>query len=204
MARNVLADLFQNHRFWLLDIVPSATYPFFVLGTPMYGFQAITVPEYTFETREIKQYNSMVKRTVYEGGGWGTVTLTRGVRITDDTFYEWVRRAMDGLDTIDRDLMLVQFAPGNAKWLNKAPVGEIMNGLGALGNPTQAAVNAYFGGMDCGYMRNIPGKAWLMFGCVPVRYKPSSDLDATDASVSLMEIELAPMSVVEFTLGSPL
>lgn len=204
MARNIIADLLQNHRFWLMDIVPSATYPFFVLGSPMYGFQSITVPEYTFETREIKQLNSMMKRTVYEGGGWGTVTLTRGVRVVDDTFYEWTRRAIDGLDTIDRDLLLVQFAPANAGMLNQVDVQAFINGFGAIGNPTAAAVNALAGGMDCGYMRNIPGKAWVLWGCVPTRYKPSSDLDATDAGVSIMEIDLAVWGVSEFTLLSPL
>jgi hypothetical protein len=204
MARNILADLLQNHRFWLMDLVPSATYPFFVLGSPIYGFQSISMPEYTFETREIKQMNSMLKRTVYEGGGWGTITLSRGVRIVDDTFYEWVRRAIDGLDTIDRDLLLVQFHPASAKILDGANIQALVNGAGAIGNPTAAAVNALVGGMDCGYLRNIPGKAWLLWGAVPTRYKPGSDLDATDAGVSIMEIEIAVTNVSEFSLLSPL
>ena len=204
MARNVIADLLQSHRFWLMDIVPSATYPFFVMGSPLYGFQSISAPEYTFETREIKQMNSMLKRTVYEGGGWGTITLTRGVRVVDDTFYEWVRRAIDGLDTISRNLLLVQFHPADSMMLDKVDVQAFINGFGAIGNPTAAAVNALAGGMDCGYMRNIPGKAWLLWECAPVRYKPTSDLDATDASVSLMEIELSCFNVSEFSLLSPL
>lgn len=170
----------------------------------MYGFQAISMPEYTFETREIKQMNSMLKRTVYEGGGWGTVTLTRGVRMWDDTFYEWVRRAIDGLDTIDRHLMLIQFAPASAQWLNQVNIGALMGGAGAIGNPTAAAINALAGGMDCNHMGNVPGKAWLMWNTIPTRYKPGSDLDATDAGVSLMEIELAVHNVAEFSLLSPL
>jgi hypothetical protein len=207
VARNIIADLLQNHRFWLLDLVPSATYPFFVLGSPAYGFQACSMPEFTFETREVKQLNSMLKRTVYEGGGWGTVTLTRGVRCTDDTFYEWVRRAIDGLDTIDRHLLLVQFAPaslvgGNSSILDALPA--IQAGLGAVGNPSAAIMGAFAGAMDSGYMANVPGKAWLLWGCVPVRYKPGSDLDATDAGISLMELELAVFSAAEFSLLSTL
>jgi hypothetical protein len=204
VARNIIADLMQNHRFWLMDIVPSATYPFFVLGSPMYGFQSATMPEYTFETREIKQMNSMMKRVVYEGGGWGTVTLTRGVRMWDDTFYEWTRRAIDGLDTIDRHLMLVQFAPGSAGALNQVDASALQSGFGAIGNPTAAAVNAFAGSMDSEYMKHVPGKAWLMWSCIPTRYKPGSDLDATDAGISIEEIEIAPYNVVEFSLLSPL
>ncbi len=207
MARNIIADLLQNHRFWLFDVVPSATYPFFVLGSPTYGFQAISMPEYTFEAREIKQMNSMMKRTVYEGGGWGTVTLSRGVRMWDDTFYQWVRRAIDGTDTIDRHLLLVQFAPASTMALSKmgAVGASTMSSLtGGLMNPTAAAINAIAGGMDHTYMQNVPGKAWLLWNSVPVRYKPGSDLDATDASVSLMELDIAVNAVSEFTLLSPL
>lgn len=207
MARNIIADLLQNHRFWLMDLVPSATYPFFVLGSPAYGFQSISMPEFTFEAREIKQLNSLMKRTVYEGGGWGTITLTRGVRCTDDTFYEWVRRAIDGLDTIDRNLLLVQFAPaslvgGSGAVLDN--IASIQAAMGGIGNPSAAMMNTLAGGMDSGYMANVPGKAWLLWGTVPVRYKPGSDLDATDAGISLMEIELAVQSVSEFTLLSAL
>lgn len=200
MARSIVADLLQSHRFWLFDVVPSSTYPYFVLGSPAYGFQTISAPEYSFETREVKQVNSMLKRTVYEGGGWGTMTLTRGVRMWDDTFYEWVRRAIDGTDTVDRDLMLLQFAPGSALGGGDAEIGAILGVAGAVTNPTAAAVNRLAGAMDKGYMRNIPGKAWLLWGCLPTRYKPTSDLDATDASISVMELEIAVHSVTEFTL----
>lgn len=209
MARNIIADLLQNHRFWLIDMVPSATIPFFVMGSPVYGFQSISMPEYTFEAREIKQMNSMMKRTVYEGGGWGTITLSRGVRVCDDTFYEWVRRAIEGLDTIDRHLLLIQYCPasfgglsGDAATMGKIDgiISTVQAVAGTVVNPT----GAWMGRMDSGYMDNVPGKLWVLWNCVPTRYKPGSDLDATDASVSIAELELAVHNVSEMTLLSAL
>lgn len=191
MARSILADLLQSHRFWLLDIVPSITYPFFVLGSPMYGFNSITVPEYTFDTREVKQLNSMHKRTVYEGGGWGTITLTRGVRLWDDTFYTWAKRAIDGTDTIDRNLLLIQYGGINADAAGQVNTQLLTAILGGVGNPVGAVMSKYGGAMDQSYMLNVPGLAMLLWGCVPTRFKPTSDLDATSAEIAIQEIELA-------------
>ena len=52
-SRHPVEDLLQTNRFWLVDTVPSSTFPFFVLGAPIMGFQSITMPEITLETDEI-------------------------------------------------------------------------------------------------------------------------------------------------------
>jgi phage tail-like protein len=202
MARSIINDLLQNHRFWLFDVVPSATLPFYVLGSPVYAFSAITAPEYTFDTREVKQMNSMFKRTVYEGGSMGTMTLSRGARVYDDTFYEWVKRAIEGTDSINRTLMLIQYTGasmlGEAAAKAEKVVNVVQSIAGGVQNPLRGV--GRFEDLDRNYALNVPGRAWVLFDCVPTRYRTGSDFDATDASVSIMELEMAVESFTEIAL----
>lgn len=46
----------------------------------------------------------------------------------------------------------------------------------------------------------IPLKAWDLYECIPVRYKPASDLVATDADVSIAELDLSYNYFVEVRL----
>jgi len=179
MPRPRIADLMQNHRFWLLDVVPSATFPFLVLGAPFLGFQSITTPEFTAEVDEIKQVNSMYKRHGYSGGSVGPLTLTRGVRGYDDTMWEWMDRAIRGLDMIARHLLLIHFTS----------IGTTDGDI-----PIDAWESAAF----------LPGKAWLLWDCIPTRYKPATDFDAMGGEVSVAELDIQPWAMTEFTLLSPL
>lgn len=36
----------------------------------------------------------------------------------------------------------------------------------------------------------IPAKAWILYGCVPARYKAAGDFDATSSEISLQELEI--------------
>lgn len=179
MTRTRAADFMQNHRFWLLDIAPSATFPFLVLGAPLLGFQSITTPEYTADVDEIKQVNSMYKKHVYSGGGVSPITLTRGVLGYDDTFWQWMMRAIRGIDTTNRNLLLIHFTS----------IGHTDDELGI-----EAWEGAAF----------LPGKAWILWDAIPTRYKAGSDFDAQGGQVSIAELEIQPWAFTEITLGSPL
>lgn len=181
-TRSRLEDLLQSHRFWLVDVVPSSTIPFFVLGSPIMGYQAITMPEITLDTDEIKQLNSMYKRTIYSGGGVGPVTLSRGARVYDDLFYAWVDRAIRGIDMVPRNLLLLQYTEINAA-----------NALG-LSVDLPVAIEAWE------VAQFVPGRAWLLWGCIPMRYKPGSDFDAMSSEVSIMELDIQPWAITEFAL----
>jgi len=141
MARHRHLDFMQNHRFWLMDVVPSATFPFLVLGAPLLGFQSITTPEYTAEVDEIKQLNSMYKRSAYSGGSVAPITLTRGVLGYDDTMWQWMLRAIRGFDTTNRHLLLLHFTS----------IGTTNDDIG-VGAWEAAAF--------------LPGKAWLLWDCL--------------------------------------
>ena len=48
----------------------------------------------------------------------------------------------------------------------------------------------------------LPAKAWVLYGCLPARYKAGGDFDATDAAISIQELDLAVESWDELSLGS--
>ena len=178
MPRSRFADLMQSHRFWLTDVVPSSTFPFLVLGAPFLGFQSITTPEYTADVEEIKQLNSMFKKHVYTGGSAGNITLTRGVRAYDDTMWDWMQRAIKGYDNPNRHLLLLHFTS----------IGTTNDEIGV-----EAWESIAF----------LPGKAWLLWDAIPVRYKAGTDFNATDGSVSIAELEISINAFTEFTLLDP-
>lgn len=181
MPRSRVKDLMLTHRFWLMDVVPSATFPFLVLGTPFMGFQSITSPEYTAEMVEIKELNSMYKKYGYGGGAASPITLTRGVRGYDETMWNWMQMAIRGNDMTNRHLVLLHFTS------MAMPVG------GDSDLPFDAWETRPF----------LPGKAWLLWDCLPTRYKAASDFDATSSSVSISELEIQPQAITEMTLLDP-
>lgn len=188
MARSRIADFMQTHRFWLFDVVPSAAPPFYVLGTPFFGFQSITSPEYTAEVDEIKQVNSMFKRYSYTGGGVGPITLTRGVRGYDDTMWDWMYRAIIGLEVTNRHLLLLHFTSINMAHDVKGLDGSLVDGIEL---PIEAGLY-------------LPGRAILLWNAIPTRFKAGSDFDATSGAVSLDELEVQPESISVFTLLDPI
>jgi hypothetical protein len=183
-SRHPIEDLLQSHRFWLVDMVPSSTFPFYVLGSPIMGFQSITMPEYSMEVDEIKQVNSMYKRYAYSGGSMAQITLMRGARAYDDTFMSWVERAVRGYDMVPRNLLLLQYTNIN-----------VVNNLG-LSVELPVSVGAWE------VAQFIPGRAFLMWDCIPVRYKAGTDMEGMSGDVSLMEIDLQPHAMNEFVLLS--
>lgn len=48
----------------------------------------------------------------------------------------------------------------------------------------------------------IPARAWVLYGCLPTRYKPSDDFDASSSAVSIAELDIEPEEWEEISLGS--
>jgi len=59
-----------------------------------------------------------------------------------------------------------------------AGAGAAMTGLGRSLGPIEVAPR-------------IPAKAWILYGCIPARYKAAGDFDATSSAISLQELEIA-------------
>jgi len=186
MARERLTDLVQNYPFWMIDVSPSAAPPFLVLGGPLFGFSAMTMPEVTLEMAPINPLNSMWTQNHVKRAAMGTITLSRGVRVYDDTFFEWMRAAMRGQGAPRRNLLMLQFLGMS--------VAELV-GIGS--NSEQAdkwtpdAIEAV----------RVPARAWLLYGCLPTRYKGGADMDASSGDVSIAELDIQPRSFEEFSLG---
>jgi len=132
-----------------------------------------------------------------------------------------------GGPTFRRDLLLVQYfshvnldaglggvgtavaaaalATGAIAASQLAGSGGSVAGLATAGGVVAAAValgNAKVGPFE--FAARVPARAWMLKGCIPVRYKSGTDFDAQSNAISVAEIELAVDVVDEFALGSGL
>jgi phage tail-like protein len=171
MARSRLWDLYQNHKFHLLDITESNTFTSFLdrrdalLGigggltgiqaprqvlSPQYAFQSVTAPSLTVGYEEMKSGTSPFKRHVPTEAEVDPITLTRGVFVGDTDFYDWITAAVYGRSTYRRRLLLVQL-------FNPPP----SIGVGALGtlNPTVSWIQLVGGLLVSNAQNNLVGGA---------------------------------------------
>lgn len=131
-----------------------------------------------------------------------------------------------GGSTFRRDLLLIQFFARGP--LNGAPASLIGGaGLAGVGVDYSDASGAFSaGGLGAasfveGAVRGfqdggetvprdgrttpffrLPAKAWMLRGCIPIRYKSGSDFDASSGEVSIQELEVAVDIVDEISLSN--
>ena len=180
MARSRLLDLLQDYPFFLADVSVSKRPPFFVLGEGLLGFSACSSPELTLDTEDVVQYHSNYKVPYYTGASVSPITLQRGTSAYDSTMYRWAKRSLSGQDRVHRHLMLIHFMT--------ASYDAVSGGSGG-------ADDVNFVGM----LRPM-GKAFLLWSCIPTRYKAGSDFDATSGALSLTELEIQPQYFSEVSL----
>jgi hypothetical protein len=82
-------------------------------------------------------------------------------------------------------------------------------GLSAAALGSAAAIGTSIGFSAVGkplgpfeFAPRIPAKAWMLYGCVPSRYKAAGDFDASDGGISIQELEIAVESWDELNLGT--
>jgi len=79
--------------------------------------------------------------------------------------------------------------------------GAAIGGAAAIASSiASSGVGAPLGPFE--FAPRVPAKAWVLYGCVPARYKAAGDFDATDGGISLQELEIAVESWDELSLGS--
>lgn len=67
----------------------------------------------------------------------------------------------------------------------------------------QAALNMVPGfNSPIEFAPRFPAKAWVLKGCVPSRWKSTSDFDATSGDVSIAELEIQPHYIEELAVSS--
>ena len=184
MARPRLLDLLQTFNFWVFDVTGPGGYALLSVFDPALGFSAITAPEISVETKDIQPGNWEYKRRVVKKAEAGAVSFSRGTRFYDSDFYNWITGAIVGRQPIRRNLIVVHF-------MGFRPISQAMGKNQSF--PTTAVVQAGV---------RTPARGWILYECLPTRYKAGSDFDATSSDVSIQELEVQPEHIAELTLAT--
>lgn len=226
MARSALTDYLQVYPFWLVDVAPiePLALPLF---TPMLGFSEITAPEISLDTKDIVEGTGSFKRKVIKQASVSDVTLKRAATFHDGDFWRWVVAAVTGSTggfTVGpvggvgalggpsprRNLLLVHafaqlpFPPVMAAnaLTNAALLASVSATVSTGAWYTRATVASLTGVLGAGYVERMPARAFLLKGCLPVRYKVGGDFDAKSGEISIKELELAVEELEEISLSA--
>lgn len=184
MARQRFLDKMQVYPFWVFDVSGFAGNPLFSVFDPVLGFSQVTAPEITVEAKVIQPGNWEFKRRVVETADVASISLSRGVSFFASDFYNWISKAIRGIQPVRRNLVIVHF-------MGFRPVRQL-GGQGAIGPE--------LGITSLG--ERLPGRAWFCSGCIPTRYKVGGDFDATSSDVSIQELEFQPEYIQEITVAT--
>lgn len=180
MARIRLDDYMQAFNFWVVDIDPDLVPPFFALA-PSLGFQACSQIDLSVQHNEYRPLDQMHAVHMPESASVAPITLRRGALVGVSDFYDWVEAHEFGLARTRRNLLVVHFL-----------------GYGVDMPPGLQAIAASIGAPFAEVVRP-PGRAWILWDCVPTRYS-SGELDATSGEVVIHELELQPEAVTQIDL----
>jgi phage tail-like protein len=220
MARNVLVDYLLSHEFHLIDIDPTIGVPPWVF-TPTFGFSAISTPEISIEEKTITEGTSDYVRSALGKATVSGITLSRGVTMLDSDFWRWTQACLHG--NKPEGLGLSSLVPGKAPPIPGKRRNFLLlhlTGLSSSGfekaassgiNNVPRAAESLFKGIASaagglseaiGFLgiTSVPAKAYVLLDCLPVRYKPGSDFDASTSQVSIQELEIKPELFEEFAL----
>jgi hypothetical protein len=182
----------------------------------------------TFEMYDITEGNSMFRKKVVKKADVDSMTLTRGVTFWDSDFYKWAMAALTGNTsgvkvgsvqvgsvggvTPRRNLMLIHFFsryPGaaaasiagslitaGAAQSRGAVSGGTAGGIARIA--AQVAIGS-FGPADVA--AHIPARAWMLYDCMPTRFKSGGDFDAATGNISIAELDIQPEVIEEISLS---
>ncbi len=225
MPRSKWTDYLQTHYFWAFDATGQTASP---VLTPLFGFSGISAPTIQVETESFKDGTFLYHRHIVKGAAVAPVTFRRAASLYDSDFYDWITLAIHGqtadqtVKQVRRNIVVVQFTGinlGHAQVANTVFAGlvgatitaganlgndAIGNGFLSFNAGAAAGTGAALTGLSVGpfaYAARIPARAWLLHGCIPINYVSGSDLDANSGEISIMQLEIQPELVEEYTLG---
>jgi phage tail-like protein len=163
MARGQALDYLHNMRFSV-----AAVENYVPLNTinAQAGFSACTTPEATIEVVEYKEGQFLYVRKYPGQVTYNDITMSRGVARTDSSFWQWLRTVIEGTGEYRTELLIKHFHRSDTLPGPSDPPAENLN-------------------------LQVPAKIYKLWQALPVRHKFSSDLDATDSGVSIMELDVA-------------
>lgn len=139
------------------------------------GFSAASTPEVTQEAVEYREGHFIYTQKYVGLPSVSDITLSRGVALKDGAFWQWTRDVIEQGDEYRADLSLIHFHR------DLKPQGSSLPGQV---QPQSAHTTLATGTDDPGFIE------YQLFDCIPIRFKPSSDLDATGSEVSIMELDI--------------
>lgn len=182
------SDYLTNLHFYMMDV--SFKTP--VVFNVSYGFRYIQAPELTVNTKEVKDGTNAYHKFVFQSATVGSITLHQGVQIFNSDFYDWIKSSVDGTQSYRRNFVMLQFT-------DIAPFSVGDNGTGPLGGVGGVILNSVMPLNDL--LARVPGRAWMLKGCIPTHYKAATDFDALSADVSIIELTIQPEEFSEFSVG---
>jgi phage tail-like protein len=211
MARHSVLDRLPAFRFHLLDVAPLIP-PSVPIFLPQAGFSSITAPEVTADMEEINEGNAIVKRKVIKGVSVSPITLSRGATFYDSDFWRWFSRGATGAEPksgaprVRRNLLLVQFMQASQAMVSAIAAAGFTTvsgnpNVGAALGIAQGAISAS-GALGLGGSWRIPAKTWMLWGCLPSRWKSGTDFDASASEVSIAELDVEPELIEEFSIAN--
>lgn len=224
MPRLPVDDYLLSHHFHILDVDYSLALPPWVL-IPSAGFSSITSPELTVNARDINEGTALFPHPVLGKGTVNTIVLQRGVSPFNSDFWRWIVSCLQGkvqkkpgaelLSTLPivgkmypsakrRNMMILHMTSMSPSGVAQAlKAGGYASAKAVAFSPFTAFVrNDAPGGafgdlLDYG-ISHVPGKMYLLQGCLPIRYKAGSDFDASSTQVSIEELEIKYFKFEEF------
>lgn len=207
----------------------SPLYGFQSITAPSISISTSEIPEgNALFTKTIIKRASVGNITLQRGAHFSDSEFYRWITATIEGANPSVFHFRVGGLTPRRNFILVQFFnrfPGYSSSeydsinaakgaVDKAAIfaaGAALSGEGALGTLvgtgfTTALSALSFAAEDAVlpsiFVARIPARAWLLKGCIPVRYKAGSDFDGASSEISIMEIEMSVDSMSEISLFS--
>lgn len=219
MARTQVLDELLSHEFHLIDVDIQSPFLQQAVLWPTAAFSTISAPEITIETDAIAEGTSEYTYTVLKRATASPMVLAKGVSMYNSDFWRWILGGLSGYNDSEgasigipvlgemplspgrrRNLLLIQSSGISFKGL----LAAIRNGsvrekiLGATLMPAAAvtaAASATASLLSSGEadlnLLGVPGRSYMLFDCLPVRYKAAGDFDANSSLVSVEELEIS-------------
>lgn len=169
MARPVATDFIHSMRFQVVTTDGSRP-SLRPEGRPEAGFSNVTTPEATVEAVEYREGTFLYTRKYPGLTTMADITCNRGVARKDTTFWDWLRKVIEGSGEYRQDLDIRHFHRDTA--LTRA------DSDGGNPNLTQITIDN-------------PARVYHVKEAFPIRHKVAGDMDATASEVSIMEIDFS-------------
>lgn len=230
MPRGLFNDLLQSHQFHLLDVDFSLAVPPWVLlpsvGFSNISAPEMTIGTHEInEGTDPFVHHVLGKATtssitlskgvgVFNADFWRWfMGCLKGNPPTQDNILQFLAKTATlqapPIPGKRRNMALMHLTGMSPAGLAKAvanadSLDQVKGGLllGSAGTATAIlnAIETGTGGIIDFGISSIPGKVFMLFDCLPIRYKPASDFDASTGQISIEELEIQPHRWEEFSL----